>query len=126
MITVTVKNLGKFSFDENKIKEVIIKTLEKNNINNAVVDVAIAGREFMDDLNAKYYKDEVYEHPIFTFPESIDSNFIFPPDGKTYLGEMVINYGMAIETAKEQNKLTDDVISELAEHGSLHLVGIHH
>jgi len=127
MITVTVAKQGNFAVSAKRIKETIQKTLlEKGIVSDSIVIVAIVGREKMDELNKKYYKDEVYEHPIFTFPEILPDQFVFPPDGKLYLGQIVINYPMAVETAREKSKLIDDVVSELAHHGSLHLVGIHH
>lgn len=127
MIDVKLTKQGNFAVSAKKIKEVIQKTLQENGIvSESIVDIAIVGKEKMDELNEKYYKDEVYEHPIFTFPEGTGEEFIFPPDGKLYLGQIVINYPMAVETAREQNKLIDDVVLSLAEHGSLHLVGIHH
>ena len=127
MIEVKVTK-GNYPVNSKKLKSVITKTLEENGIvSDAIVEVAIVGKEKMDELNKKYYKDEVYEHPIFTFPQSLDSkDFQFPPDGKLHLGQMAINYPFVVETAREKNKLIDDVVCELAEHGSLHLVGIHH
>jgi probable rRNA maturation factor len=127
MITITLESPKINTADTAAIKEAITKTLEKEGIKEGIVDVAIVSESVIDDLNKKYYKDEVYMHPIFTFPESVtDDKFIFPPDGKKYLGQMVINYDMAINTAAEKSKPIEDVIRELAIHGSLHLVGIHH
>lgn len=127
MITITVTKEKNFSVNSKKIKDIVKKTLTENGIlSDTDVDVAIVGRKTMDELNEKYYKDEVYEHPIFTFPETESFDFNFPPDGKIHLGQIVISYEMAVETAKEKNKLIDDVVTELAEHGSLHLLGIHH
>jgi probable rRNA maturation factor len=127
MITVTVSKQGSLPVNSKKIKDVVKKTLEENGIvSDAEVNVAIVGKAKMDELNKKYYKDEVYEHPIFTFPEGEGGDFSFPPDGKIHLGQIVINYPMVVETANEKNKLIDDVACELAIHGCLHLVGIHH
>lgn len=132
MITVTVTKQSNFAVSTKKIKDVIKKTLTENGIvSDSLVDVAIVGREKMDELNKEYYKDEIYEHPVFTFTETMSagqdsSQFVFPPDGKIHLGQIVINYPMAIETANEKNQLIDDVICQLAEHGALHLLGINH
>lgn len=127
MITVTITKQGNFPVSAKKIRDIVKKTLTDNGmVSDSVVDVAIVGHTKMDELNKKYYKDEKYEHPIFTFPEGQKSDFNFPPDGKIHLGQIVISWKMAIDTANEKNKLIDDVICELAEHGSLHLLGIHH
>ncbi|HWA51655.1 MAG TPA: rRNA maturation RNase YbeY [Patescibacteria group bacterium] len=127
MIEITVTK-GNYPVSTKKIKEIATKTLEANGIiSDSELEISIVGKEKMDELNEKYYKDEVYEHPIFTFPESLqDGNFEFPPDGKIHLGQIVISYPFVLEEANEKNKLIDDLVGELVEHGCLHLVGIHH
>lgn len=132
MIQVSVIKQSQYAVDSKKIKEAVVKTLEANGIvSDCEVEVAIVGEAKMEELNKEYYKDEVYMHPIFTFPETEDAKdtngpFVFPPDGKLHLGEIVISYPQAVEKARETGKLIDEVICDLAEHGALHLVGIHH
>ncbi len=128
MISISVAKQGNLPVSSKKVKDIVKKTLEENGIvSDAEVSVAIVGKAKMEELNKKYYKDEVYEHPIFTFPANIESeNFTFPPDDKIHLGQIVINYPMAVNTAREKNRLIDDVVCELVAHGCLHLVGIHH
>jgi rRNA maturation RNase YbeY len=127
MITVSIYKQSNYPISSKKVKDIIKKTLLDNGIiSDTTVDVAIVGKAKMDELNKKYYKDEKYEHPIFTFPEISGDDFSFPPDGKIHLGQIVISYPMAISAANEKGKLIDEVVCELAEHGSLHLLGIHH
>jgi rRNA maturation RNase YbeY len=127
MITISVYKQGNYPVNTKKVKDVITKTLEDNGIvSDAVVDVAIVNKAKMDELNEKYYKDEVYEHPIFTFTEGSGNDFILPPDGKLHLGQIVISYPYILEESNEKGKLIDDVACELATHGAMHLVGIHH
>ena len=127
MISISIYKEGNYPVNPKKVKETIIKTLEANGIvSDCVVDVAIVGEKKMDEINEKYYKDEVYMHPVFTFPEGDGPNFNFPPDGKLHLGQIIISYPMAVETANEKNKMIDEVVSDLAEHSCLHLLGIHH
>ena len=127
MISVSVFKGGNFPVNTKKLKEVVTNTLEANGIvSDCVVDVAIVGEKKMEELNEKYYKDEVYMHPVFTFPDNEGPDFNFPPDSKLHLGQIVISYPMAVESANEKNKMIDDVIGELAEHSCFHLLGIHH
>lgn len=107
MIQVSV-NKNNFQVSSRKIKEVVKKTLVENGVLDALVDVAIVGKEKMSELNRKYYKDKVYEHPVFTFVQNVEI------DGTRYLGEIVILND------------SEEVVIEMAKHGSLHLVGIHH
>lgn len=127
MITVNIFKQGNYPIDAKKLKAVVAKTLADNGIvSDTAVDVAFVGSAKIEELNKNYYKDKVYEHPIFTFPETEGGEFIFPPDGILHLGEIVISYPAILEEAKEKGKLIDDVACDLAIHGSLHLVGIHH
>jgi rRNA maturation RNase YbeY len=127
MIQISIYKEGNFSVNSKKVKDIVKKTLIENGIvSDCVVDIAIVGEKKMDELNKKYYKDKVYMHPVFTFPNEQSFDFNFPPDEKIHLGQIVISYPMAKETANEKSKLLDDVVCELAKHGSLHLVGIHH
>lgn len=135
MITVNVTKQSGFPVKAIKVKKVVTDTLAQNGIvSDATVNVAIVGQQKMDELNENYYSKgassdykDPYEHPVFTFPEHEgDGQFIFPPDGKMHLGEIVISYPFAVEESRETGALIDDVVCKYAEHGALHLVGIHH
>lgn len=132
MIDVTVFKQSDYPVSATEIKKAVKKTLVENGIvSDCVVEVAIVNDTKMDELNKDYYKDEKYQHPVFTFPESENAQtpsgpFVFPPDGKIHLGEIVISYPQAVERSRETGKLINEVITELAQHGALHLVGVHH
>ena len=114
MIDINIVS-GIYKIDSKKIQEAIIKTLEENGVTDVWVDVAIVGKEKMDELNKEYYKDEIYEHPIFTFAQNKTDDIVFPPDiKKNYLGQIVLLND------------SEDVLVDLAKHGTQHLVGIHH
>ncbi len=107
MITINFFKDSNYSLDEEKLKKAIHETLIKNNIKDATIDLAVVGEDKMDEINKKYYKNDNKKHPVFTFPVS---GFF-----ENYLGEIVIaNY--EIDARGE----------ELAAHGTLHLLGIHH
>ncbi len=123
MIIINFFQDSNYSFDEKKLKKSIEKTLNENNIKNATVDLAVVGEAKMEEINKKYYAkgtSSVYKknnntHPIFTFPKNVVSDFVYPKELENYLGEIVI-YQKEIEARGE----------ELAIHGTLHLLGIHH
>lgn len=131
MISVAVYKQSDYPVAASEIKKVVANTLKEQGIvSDCVVEVALVSDAKMEELNKTYYKDEEYMHPVFTFPENEtggeDERFVFPPDGKMYLGEIVISYPKAVDTARETGKLIKDVVCELAQHGALHLVGVHH
>lgn len=133
MITVKVYKQSGYPVSSIKIKKRIVETLKNQGITSDFgVSVAIVGEAKMNELVKKYYHREGPDfgnrpHPILTFPASeINEPFVEPPDQTPDLGEMVISYPLAVESAKQENKLVNEIICELAEHGALHLAGIHH
>jgi rRNA maturation RNase YbeY len=131
MITVYVTKQSNYPVNASKIKKTIQDTLqERGVVSDFSVDVAIVGDAKMDELAKEYYMDDPegeYDHPILTFPSSeAKENFITPEGEIPSLGEMVISYPSVVARAKEANKLIDDIVCELAAHGSIHLAGIHH
>ncbi len=127
MIRVGITKEANFPVDTKKIKEIVARTLQSNGIvSDCEVSVAIVHRKKMDELIAKYYDDRE-DHPVLSFPSNeIEGRFVFPPDGKLYLGEIAISYEWCVDEANKKNKLVEDIVCELAEHGTLHLVGVHH
>ena len=55
-----------------------------------------------------------------------DSQFVLPPDGITYLGEVIISYPKAVVQAKEQGHSVEKELELLVVHGILHLLGYDH
>ena len=47
-------------------------------------------------------------------------------DGSLYLGDIIINIDQAKRQAKEHGNSFEKELAELAEHGVLHLLGVHH
>jgi len=90
------------------------------------VSIALVGERKMRELGKKYMKDEIL-HEVLSFPaQDAGSKFVQAPEGPLTLGDIAICYPEARKIAIKRNKMMDDVISELAEHGTLHLLGIHH
>src|SRR5258708_19812229 len=120
MITVNIYKQGNFPVNSKKIKDAVVKTLsEQGIVSDCVVEVAIVNESKMDELNEKYYKDKIYEHPVFTFTESEGDSFVFPPDGKLYLGEIVISYPYVLQEAHEKDKLINHFPFNLSDHRPL-------
>jgi len=127
MITVGVSKESNFPVKSEKIKETVKETLNANGIvSDCEVSVAIVHRTTMQGYVDKYYDDHD-DHPVLSFPTSeVEGRFIMPPDGKIHLGEIIISYDWCTDEANKTGKLVEDIVSELASHGCLHLLGIHH
>lgn len=127
MITVSVTKESNFPISSEKVKEIVKKTITSNGIvSDAEVSVAIVHRKKMQEYVDKYYDDHD-DHPVLSFPSNeVEGMFVFPPDGKIHLGEIVISYEWCVDEANKTGKLVEAIALELSEHGCLHLLGIHH
>ena len=99
---------------------------EKGIVSDAQVSVALVGEKKMAEI-ARQYLGEEKLHSVLSFAaEEAKEKFKFPPDKIIRLGEIVICYPKALEEAKREDKLVEEKVTELMEHGALHLLGIHH
>lgn len=131
MITIDVLKQSNYPVSSKVIKERVRKIFEDNGIvSDSQASVAVVGEARMLELVKTYLHETgelAAEHPVLSFPTSeMEGPFVFPPDNILYLGEIVVSYPKSVEYAKAQNKLVEDVVCELAEHGALHLIGVHH
>lgn len=131
MVNVEVFKQGNFPVNSAKIKKTIKDTLRLQGlVSDFEVSVAIVGETKMEELVKEYYKDDPkgeYIHPILTFPTNeMRGEFVLPKGQVQDLGEIVISYPAAVMDAKDRGVLVEKVVLELAEHGALHLAGVHH
>lgn len=129
MINVLVTKQSNYPVSARKIKKELSKFLEIHGIvSDSEVSVALVSNNKMLDLTKTYYnsKDKSL-HSVLSFTaDEAKKKFVYPPNGTLHLGEIVVCYPKALEEAKEENKLLEEKILELIEHGALHLLGIHH
>ncbi len=133
MIKVNVSKQSNFPVKSSLIKKRLREFLVKEGIvSDCVVSVAVVGKAKMLETGRKHLKDLPAQagkilHNVLSFTESeIKGDFKYPPDGKIYLGEIVICYPKAVEEAEEEGVLIDERVSVLIKHGALHLLGKHH
>jgi len=127
MITVNVSKQSNFPIKVSLIKKKLREFLVKEGIvSDCVVSVAIVGEKKMLETGKKHLKDKIL-HNVLSFTESeIKGSFVYPPDGKIYLGEILLCYPKVLEEAREEDILIDEKACDLVEHGALHLLGKHH
>jgi len=128
MIKVYVKKQSNYPVSTPKIKRKLAEFLKsKGIVSDADVSVIIVGKSAMMNLSKKYLNESGVIHNVLSFPfNEAKEDFIAPPDNKIHLGEIIICYPKAQEEANNEQKLTDDKVYELIEHGALHLMGEHH
>lgn len=124
-ISIPIYVESRYKVSRKKIKEVIIKTLLKQQINSPVeVSVAVIGARKMHALNKKY-RDIDKPTNVLSFSQTEGEAVMQPPD-KLYLGDIVVCYPIVVEECARDNMLIDDRVNELVEHSLMHLLGFHH
>lgn len=126
MVSIYIKTDSHYRIDRNRVRKIIEKYLQEKKVrSNTEVSLSIVGDRMMRKLNKKYRKlDETTD--VLSFPLTVGdetAGFVNPPDEVLRLGDIVVSYPQAVETAVEENKLVDEVIDELIIHGMGHLLG---
>lgn len=129
MIKIKVAKQSNYPVNSRLLKKRLKGFLaDKGIVSDTEVNISIVGEKKMLEMGEKYLKEKGKEaHNVLSFPSAeTEGNFVYPPDGKIHLGEILICYPKAVEEAKKEEKLIDEKVGELAEHAALHLMGIHH
>jgi probable rRNA maturation factor len=127
MIKVSVNKQSNYPVKVPAIKKKLAEFLVKSGIvSDAEVSVAIVSEAKMMEIGNKYLKDKKLHNVLSFVPSEIKGGFVFPPDNKIHLGEIIVCYPMAVKESEEENILIDERVCELIEHGATHLMGIHH
>lgn len=129
MITVFFHTESHFPVQSSKIKDAVTSFLTPKVKSNTEVSISIIGDRQMQDLNNNYRNIDATTD-VLSFPQNDPSQpmapFVEVPDGVLRLGDVVVSYPQAVAEATDENKLVDDKVIELIEHGLNHLLGIHH
>lgn len=124
-ISIPIYVESRYKVDRKRIKERVVYTLKKKNFVSPVeVSIAIVGDRKMRTLNKKYRNIDKTTN-VLSFPQR-EGGYSPQPQDRIYLGDVVISYPVVIDEASRYNKLIDEWIAELIEHGVTHLLGIHH
>ncbi|MCL5438988.1 MAG: rRNA maturation RNase YbeY [Patescibacteria group bacterium] len=124
-IKVSIFVESRYKVSRKRITRSVKKLLKENNVlGPAEVSVAIVGDRKMKSLNKKYKgKDKTTNVLSFCLSEGESSTM---PTDVLWLGDVVVSYPEVIKEASKEEKMVDDKIEELVNHGVLHLLGIHH
>jgi probable rRNA maturation factor len=124
-VSVPIFVESRYKVNRKRIKDIVKKTISQHNITDPVeVSVAIVGDRKMRILSKKY-KNEDKTRNILSFSQTEGGQMV-NHNQKLRLGDIVLSYPQVINDAVREEKLVDDRVDELVEHGLLHLLGIHH
>ena len=107
--------------------------MKEHAVTDAVVSIILVGSRKMKLFGKQYLHEDGASpvHEVLSFPVSDPArsefrNGFVAQEGLLELGDIFICYPEARKIAIKKNRMMDDVVGELAEHGTLHLLGIHH
>lgn len=130
MLRIYITRQSRYPADIKALKERVRRVLVDNNVTDAVCNIALVGERKIRDLAQKYLgeteKDPAHEVLSFLSSETRGGESFVLYQGALDLGDIAICYPEVRKIAIKKNRLMDDVLGELAEHGTLHLLGIHH
>ena len=129
MLRVLIKTQSHYTINRARVRDIIARVLKDKGVKAPVeVSLCVVGDRMMKKMNKTYrQKDETTNVLYFPLTESSrKDHFVDPPDDVLYLGDIIISYPFARDEAIDENKMMDDKIDELVEHGLLHLLGYHH
>ena len=127
MIKIYVKKQSGYPINTFKLKSRIRDFLNRKGIvSDSQLTIAIVGEKKMKELSIKYLDDPKVHNVLSFVAGEVDDDFKNPPQDRNDLGDVVICYQLVLEEANRDKMLIDEKVSELAEHGILHLLGEHH
>lgn len=87
---------------------------------NTFINISFVGDKEIHQLNKKHlHRDYVTDVLSFSMNEKL-------PDGRYYLGDVIVNLDKAETQALENHQSLELEVASLVKHGVRHLLGIHH
>lgn len=128
MITTNLFVGSRYPVDRKKLRQKVEEVLKKHGIADAQVDVSVVGRRKIKELNESQLKHEGTTD-VLSFPQHEKhelEDFPMPANMGPHLGDIVMCFPEAVQTAKRYGKMVDDQLCFYLEHGLMHLLGYHH
>lgn len=136
MINIIINSDPRYNVNRSLIYTTVLSILQKHRIAGRVeVGVNVVGDRKMHELNRKYRGIDKTTDILSFALQDISSpglshiqhvGFIAPPDKILRLGDIVISYPQMLEDASIDGVSVDEELRALVEHGTGHLLGIHH
>lgn len=136
MVNVIVTSDPRYDINKGSIEIVVQNMLKAHKVTSSVeIEVVVVGDRKMHELNKKFRGlDTTTDILTFALEDPQQSSlqhvpqvgFISSPDQVLRLGSIIISYPQALDDAAVDGRALEDEISFLVEHGTRHLLGIHH
>lgn len=139
MINIIVNSDPKYPISKLGIQATVLDILKQHRIHgNLEIGVTVVGDRQMHEINKKFRGQDattnILSFPMDDIPVSSSSSlqhipkvgFVKAPDKVVRLGDILISYPQIIKDAALEGVSVEEELRFLVEHGTRHLLGIHH
>ena len=128
MINIIIHSDPRYNVNHGLIRSAVLTALQKHRIGGKLeVGISVVGDRKMHELNKKYRGlDHTANILTFALGDSDRRGFISAPDQILRLGDIVLSHPQIVEDASLEGVSIDEEMRLLVEHGTNHLLGIHH
>lgn len=137
MVNVIVNTDSRYPINKLAVQATVLEVLHHHNITgNVEIGISIVGDRKMHEVNRKYRGIDTTTNILtFALEDPVSTNqlqhlpkvgFVKSPDKVLRLGDILISYPEVLKDAAAEGVGIEEEIRFLVEHGTKHLLGIHH
>jgi probable rRNA maturation factor len=137
MINIIVNSDPKYPISKLGIQATVLEVLKQHRVHgNLEIGVTVVGDRKMHEINKKFRgQDSATNILTFAIEDPVSSSnlqhirnvgFVKAPDKVVRLGDILISYPQIIKDAALEGVSVEEELRFLVEHGTRHLLGIHH
>lgn len=137
MINIIVNSDPRYPVNKLGVQATVLEVLKQHKVSgNLEIGVTIMGDRKMHEINKKYRgKDSTANILTFALEDPVSSSnlqhirnvgFVKHPDQVLYLGDILLSYAQIMKDAALEGVSVEEELRFLVEHGTRHLLGIHH
>src|SRR5260221_7829650 len=137
MVNVLITTDSRYPINKLALQASVLEVLQKNNIRgNLEISISIVSDKKMHEINKKFRGIDsptnilsfaLEDQPSVTQLQHITRvGFVKSPDKIVRLGDIIISFPKVIKDAALEGISMEEELRFLVEHGTNHLLGIHH
>lgn len=137
MIQIIVNSDPRYPVNKLGIQATVLEVLKQHRVHgNIEIGIAVVGDRKMHEINKKFRGQDASTNILsFALEDSATSSslqhipkvgFVKAPDKVLRLGDIMISYPQIIKDAAIEGVSVEEELRFLVEHGTKHLLGIHH
>ena len=128
MIQIIVNSDPRYPVNKLGIQATVLEVLKQHRVHgNIEIGVSVMGDRKMHEINKKFRgQDSPANILTFAMEDIRNVGFFKAPDKVLRLGDILISWNQIIKDAAIEGVSVEEELRFLVEHGTKHLLGIHH